>query len=295
MSLPSSETIDHDYRQTAHDLAVAYDYPELEVACLNIVDNGHNEKRDDVFPMREVSSRSLKFEFSKSRYAHFNTEFVAWLGDKPVAETQDLENTSRFLFIGAAAARSIIEFDQVRVIRSRGPRHLQVLNRFYSSNKDIMNAFSEMFSGDESEFKVVADDIKERDVPTINGYRAMLSYLYGGYATDINKKVMFSELLRDSRAAIVEVIKNQNPAFCNIGRAGYGRSEGQMVGNYLTADVLPSWLLALAVPMTKESYNHLGSELWNDAFAIEPATLVADKEAMNEIGFVDEDQVAQQS
>lgn len=288
------ELVQETFATLATDLSAQHKFPELMRAELDIVSNGRFES-DDVFPMRQVNSRRPRFEFSHGRYQRFNAEVEGWLSDTPVA-SHGLESVSLFLFIGAGLVRPIVEDDQMIRFGRQGPRHIQVISKFYKEKKAIENTFEEILGNNPEGHKAVVDEIPDERVTSINGLRVFLAYLYAGYPHDPDKKSLFGELLRDSRYLIKETVKRERPDFIKNGQIFlkedaqkditeetiiFANEDGPetkivQVADRLCSSVLPSWLIALATPVTKQSFGHLGSEIWDDKFYIEPTEVSSD-------------------
>jgi hypothetical protein len=267
------ELFEQDFYKIRNDVSksdMGINFPEIEQAKLVKVENGKQERREDIFPMRQVDSRGIKFEYSEGRYKRFLESFDGWLGDALDEKTED---TSRYLFIGAGVVRPIVEFDQVDSIRSRGPRHQQVLRTFYSKRQEIDTTFEEIFGKNAQGDRVLSNEIRDIDLPVINGLRVVLSYLRKAYDLDPDKERLFYLITEVSRNAIKEVVSLQRPDFRGIGRAAYGFSEGGEVGDRLTMSVVPPWVLALASPISQDRYEHLGLDLWEDKLHIDSSDI----------------------
>ncbi len=269
------------FDEIKHQIALEHHYPELHDAQLDIAENGHDKKRDEVFPMQQQDSRRIKFNFSKARFGHFSSQFSTWLEDQPI-HNRDLQRVSLFMFIGVEAVRPVVEFDHTRYIHDGGKRHADVIRRFYKDSKDVSNTFKDIFGNSPEGDHVVAGDISDNDIERINGQRVAMSYLYRAYSRDQDKKALLSETLRDSRASIREFITNQRPHYRLLGESTLGASEGHRVGNFVTVTNLPSWLISLSCPVTESSYKHIGAELWDDDFYIQTAESTVDYQVLDE-------------
>ncbi|MCA9332958.1 hypothetical protein KDA00_03725 [Candidatus Saccharibacteria bacterium] len=303
----SDEFVRDSFAEIASDLTLRHDFPELQRPTLDIVVNGRFEN-DDVFPMRQVNSRNMRFEFSHGRYSRFASEFEGWLTHEPVS-SRGLLQTSLFLFIGSGLVRPIVEDDQMIRFGRQGPRHIKVISNFYNNKKAIEDSFEEIVGNNPEGHKTIVEEITDERIGQINAMRVYLSYLYAAYPDNPDKKSLFGELLRDSRNAIKGVVNLERPTFIDVGRF-FIKEDSQsdvteeaiifasddtepnkrvvQVANRLCSSVLPSWLIALATPVTKESFGHLGSDIWDDRFFIEPTDISQGIVGLND-EFVTED------
>lgn len=258
-----------EFEDIAACIADAYDFPELAKSPIKFTRH-EDDVRDDCFPMKQVESRKPSFEFDENRFARFESQFNNMLSDMPVAR-RGLDRVASLLFIGTAVVRPIVQYELFEKHGQGNPRHIQALAHFYKDRKDISQMFVDIFGQDPEGplHHSLGDEFTDENMMTVNGQRVSLSFLYGGLRRDTDK-ILFGELVADSREVIRTTITRNRDEYQEVGKHGLGSD----IGDQLLLDTIPTWLLALSCPIRADSYGHLGSKIWQDRFDIDTTELL---------------------
>lgn len=276
-SQPAEVLAANEFSLIAEFLAEEYDYPELKKAELVFVEGdmytGAPKHEKDVTPfyLKQYDSRSLKFEFDKSKHEAFRRAFKDIYSDTELTNL-GLDRIATMLYVGCGLVRPVTEYEFFRKHAPLKSQHAHTVRNVYSSRSDLENFFEDMFGIDASGpmHAQLINEIPDKEVMPINTVRIALSFLYGGMRRDADK-IMLGELMRTSRDFLYDYVVNNRGDFQHIAVTGHG-DEGVKKGDWLFLDTIPGWILAFACPIKPESYGKLSEKFWQDKFSIKGAS-----------------------